>query len=94
MSKPRLEALTEKRDQINAQIQAVKNKAQVQQRNDETRRKILIGGVILKRIKDGLSNEEELMTWLNEGLTKDNERALFSLAPLGEKNNQTADLKK
>ena len=83
-NKSKLDSLTEKRDQLNAQIQAIKAKEQAQKRKDDTRRKVLIGGVIMKRVKDGKMPYADLKSLLNEELTKDNDRALFELEKLHE----------
>ena len=81
MSKTKLESLTEKRDQINAQIQALKSKEQAQKRKDETRRKILIGGMITKMLKIGDMPQERLNQLLDKYLDNDKDRAMFDLPP-------------
>lgn len=81
MNKSRLEALNAKRDQLNAQIQALKAKEQGQQRKDETRRKVLIGGVVLKMLKIGEMPQERLEQILDKHLDSNRDRALFGLSP-------------
>ena len=80
MKKNRLDALTEKRDQINAHIQAIKSREQTQKRKDDTRRKILIGAIVLKMVKSGEMPKERLAEILGKHLTKPNERKLFDLS--------------
>lgn len=80
MNKNKLDALTEKRDQINAQIQAIKAREKEQQRKDDTRRKVLIGSVVLKMLKTGEMPEERLNTILDKHLDKQRDRDLFELA--------------
>ena len=49
----RLKALAQKQAQIKAQIQALKARGTTKARKDDTRRKVLLGGVILKLVKEG-----------------------------------------
>lgn len=79
MKKDRLDTLTKKRDQINAQIQSIKAKEQSQQRKDDTRRKVLIGGIIMKMVKTGEMPKDRLDAMLNKYLDQDRDRALFDL---------------
>ncbi len=81
MKQNKLEALTAKREQINAQIQALRAKQQSQQRKQETRRKILIGGVVLKMLKTGEMPKERLTALLDKHLASARDRALFDLPP-------------
>ncbi|WP_069107191.1 hypothetical protein [Xylella fastidiosa] len=78
----RLKALELKQAQIKAQIQAIKARDTVQERKDDTRRKVLIGSVVLKLIKDGKLEQAQINQWLDDALTAVRDRALFDL---GEK---------
>jgi hypothetical protein len=51
-------------------------------RQDDTRRKILVGAIVLTRVAQGKLPESELRTWLDAALTRTNDRALFDL-PVG-----------
>ena len=75
----RLDTLTAKRDQLNAQIQALRAREQAQKRKDDTRRKVLIGSVFLKMIKAGEMKQEQLDRILDKHLEKERDRALFGL---------------
>ena len=75
----RLESLTAKRDQLNAQIQAIRAREQAHKRKDDTRRKVLIGSVFLKMIKTGEMQQEQLDRILDKHLDKERDRALFGL---------------
>ena len=75
-----IDALTVRRDQINARIQALRVREQAQARKDEVHRKILIGGVVLARIKAGRIPQEWLDKILDD-LTSNRDRALFGLPP-------------
>ena len=49
-------------------------------RKEDTRRKILIGALVLARVQQGRFSEEELKSWLDEALTRADDRALFGLS--------------
>jgi hypothetical protein len=68
----KLEKLNLKREQLNAQIQAIKSK-------EDTRRKVLIGGVVMKMLKTGEMPQERLTQILDKHLSQDADRALFEL---------------
>ncbi len=48
-------------------------------RKADTRRKILIGASVLARIEQGRFSQTELTSWLNQALTRADDRALFDL---------------
>ena len=48
-------------------------------RQDDTRRKILVGAILLARVEQGRFSEAELRKWLDEALTRSDDRALFGL---------------
>ena len=72
----------ERLKQLKAQKQAVlareKKKLSDQQRKDDTRRKILLGSYLLKKMEDE-ANKEKILADLNEYLTEDRDRKLFNL---------------
>lgn len=78
----RLKALQEKQEQIKAQIQKLKAVDQAKQRKEDTRKKVLLGGVVLKLIKQGKLKQTQVDSWLNESLTAERDRALFGLSAL------------
>ena len=51
-------------------------------RSEDTRRKILVGAVILARVERGEWPQEKLLAMLDAVLTRDDDRALFDLAPI------------
>ena len=79
MATSQLEKLTKKREQLNAKIQAIKTKEAANKRKEDTRRKILIGGVVLKMLKTGEMPQERLTQILDKHLDKAADRALFDL---------------
>lgn len=48
-------------------------------RKTDTRRKVLVGAIVLARVEQGRLPESELRAWLNEALTREEDRALFNL---------------
>lgn len=48
-------------------------------RKADTRRKILIGAIVLARIEQGRLPKTEVSAWLNDALTRPDDRALFDL---------------
>jgi len=72
----------ERLKQLKAQKQAVlareKKKLSEQQRKEETRRKILLGSYLLKKMENEV-NKEKILAELNEYLTEDRDRKLFGL---------------
>jgi hypothetical protein len=79
----RLKALEQKQAQIKAQIQALKAREAAQDRKDDTRRKVLIGGFVLAQMKKkGISYNQMIYEDARfvDTLNKDRDRALFGLA--------------
>jgi hypothetical protein len=53
----------------------------LRERKAATRRKILVGGVVLAKLERGEIDHEQFRSWLNHALTRADERALFDLPP-------------
>ena len=72
----------EKLNQLKAQKQAAlareKAKQKVQERKNDTRRKILLGSYLLKKMEDE-AEKQKILAGLNEYLTEDRDRKLFDL---------------
>ena len=72
----------ERLKQLKAQKQAVlereKKKISDQQRKEDTRRKILLGSYLLKKMEDE-TGKTKILAELNEYLTEDRDRKLFGL---------------
>jgi len=75
----KLAALLEKEAQIKAQIQSLKQRENEAERKKETRRKILIGGAILAKVKRGDWHPQQLRDLLDAELQADRDRDLFEL---------------
>lgn len=50
------------------------------ERNSETRRKILVGSVVLAKVREGEIAERDFRDWMDRALSRDGDRALFDLA--------------
>ena len=72
----------EKLQAIKARRQALVNrekaKQKEQERKDETRRKILLGSYLLKKMEDE-AEKQKILAEINEYLTEDRDRKLFGL---------------
>lgn len=76
----KLEELLKKREQLNAQIQKERNKLSSQQRKEDTRRKILLGALVMEMMKKGELDEKKIMKRLDGFLTSDIDRKLFNFS--------------
>ena len=78
----KIEAQLDKLKQLKAQKQAIeareKTKQKEQERKDDTRRKILLGSYLIKKMQNE-ANKEKILAELNEYLTEDRDRQLFGL---------------
>ena len=78
----KIEAQFEKLKQLKAQKQAIeareRTKQKEQQRKDDTRRKILLGSYLIKKMQNE-ANKEKILAELNEYLTENRDRQLFDL---------------
>ena len=81
--KKKIEAQLEKLKQLKAQKQAIeareRTKQKEQQRKDDTRRKILLGSYLIKKMQSNEANKEKILAELHEYLTEDRDRQLFDL---------------
>ena len=83
----KIEAQLEKLKQLKAQKQAIeareKTKKKEQERKDDTRRKILLGSYLIKKMQNE-ANKEKILAELNEYLTENRDRQLFDLSNIEE----------
>ena len=84
----KIEAQLEKLKQLKAQKQAIeareKTKQKEQERKDDTRRKILLGSYLIKKIQSNEANKDKVLAELDDYLTEDRDRQLFNLPPINE----------
>ncbi len=75
----KLDELLKKREQLNAQIQKERNKHTQQKRKEDTRRKILLGALMMEMMNKGELDEKKIMKRLDGFLSRDTDRQLFDL---------------
>ena len=79
----KIETQLEKLKQLKAQKQAIeareRAKQKEQDRKDDTRRKILLGSYLIKKMESNEANKQKILADLNEYLTEDRDRKLFNL---------------
>ncbi len=84
MSK-RLEQLLKKREELSAQIQKIRAREATQKRKENTRRKILLGALVMEMMSKGELDRDKLMKRLDGFLTREIDRKLFELPVLEER---------
>ncbi len=76
-AREKLKTLEDRQKRADARHKALAVK---QTRKQDTRRKILVGAIVLARAQRDEVSRSQLLTWLNESLTRPDDRALFDLA--------------
>ena len=76
----RLEELLKKREQLNAQIQKARARESAQIRKEDTRRKILLGALMVQMMEKGELDKGKILKKLDGFLTRDLDRKLFDLS--------------
>ena len=74
----KLKALKTKQQRVDARARALASR---RAREEDTRRKILIGAAVLARVDRNELDHDDLQAWLDAHLTRDDDRALFELPP-------------
>jgi hypothetical protein len=72
----RLKQLKAKQQRIEARRRSLESR---RTRRDDTRRKILVGAVVLAKVEQGVIQESVLRGWLEGALTRAEDRELFNL---------------
>jgi hypothetical protein len=76
-----ISVLEEKLRQLKAREQAAEARRRSlesrRKRKDDTRRKILVGAIVLAKVEHGELDAGRLRGWLDAALTRDDDRALF-----------------
>jgi large subunit ribosomal protein L7/L12 len=75
----RLQQLKLRQQRLEARRRAT---AEFKERKADTRRKILLGGIILEKLRQGELDRQVISDWLERGLTRAQDRALFDLPPM------------
>jgi chromosome segregation ATPase len=72
----KLTQLKARQQRLEARKRAVETR---RERRADTRRKILLGGVLLAKVRAGEISQEQLRAWLDPALTRTQDRTLFEL---------------
>lgn len=79
----RIDALEQRLKQLKVQHQRSEARKRTQEarrsRREDTRRKILVGAVVLAKVDQGVIDGAQLMGWLDGALSRPDDRALFGL---------------
>lgn len=79
----KLQKLEQRRAKIAAEIQKIRARETAQTRKVDTRRKIIVGAMILGMVERGEGMPKNaFLTALDKHLLRDQDRILFDLAPL------------
>ena len=84
----RLEQWLKKQEELKAQIRKEKNKLVLAECKKDTRRKILLGALMLDMTKKGELDEKKIMKRLDGFLSRDTDRKLFDFSISTTKSNQ------
>ena len=80
----RIATLQERLQQLKARQQRIvarqKTLESRRHRKEDTRRKILVGAIVLAKADQGKFDQAQLRCWLDEELTRSDDRELFDLA--------------
>jgi hypothetical protein len=87
----RIRRLEEQKAKVLADLQAAKARFARKERAEDTRRKILVGGMILDQVATGDWSSEKLLAAMAEYLDRASDRALFGLEPKPEVTAQPAE---
>jgi molecular chaperone GrpE (heat shock protein) len=81
----RINHLETKLQQLKAQQQRVAAQARAlasrRTRQQETRRKLLVGATVLALVDRNVIDHDDVQAWLDAELTREDDRALFDLPP-------------
>lgn len=75
----RLKQLKAKQHQVDTRRRTLESR---KSRKEDTRRKILLGAIVLARMERGEISESTVRQWLSAALTRPDDRALFNLPPI------------
>ncbi len=84
----RLKELKNRQQRVSARQRALEVR---RSRKSDTRRKILVGAIVLAKVEAGELDEKRFRQWLDAALTRAEDRALFDLAPAASTGERTAD---
>ena len=74
----RLKQLKLRQQRVDSRKRAIET---MRERKAETRRQFVVGSVILAKVQEGAMDAIQLRDWLDQTLTRKDDRALFHLPP-------------
>ncbi len=78
----KLQKLEARKAKIAAEISRIRGREAAQARKDDTRRKIIVGGLVWGMVQRGeVVDKNGLLAALDKSLTRPQDRALFNLPP-------------
>jgi hypothetical protein len=81
----RIDPLEQRLKQLKVQQQRTQARKRTQEarrsRREDTRRKILVGAIVLAKVDQGVIGAQQLRGWLDGALTREDDRVLFGLTP-------------
>ncbi len=89
----KLEQLLKKQEELKVQIRKEKNKLDQAERKLDTRRKILLGALMIDMMKKGELDEKKIMKRLDSFLSRDTDRKLFDFPLIKTQSNPTLQTK-
>ena len=78
-NKQKLEELEAKKKKLELEAKRLKSSISKKERTEDTRRKILLGSLLMAKVENGQWSQENLMGELDGFLTRDIDRKLFGL---------------
>lgn len=84
----KLQQLKLRQQRVDARKRAL---LQDRERKTETRRRILVGAVILEKMRSGEMEAKTILAWLDQALSRAGDRALFDLPPLSTPSRMAAE---
>jgi len=82
-----LEKLLQQKKSLDLKISRARKKTADQKRKDDTRRKILVGAVVMEKMKKDNQLNEQVNKLLADNLVHDRDRVLFGLPILSKTEN-------
>ncbi|MCD9550811.1 hypothetical protein GLP21_19540 [Photobacterium carnosum] len=80
----KLEKITKQIEALQAKANAEKNREREKSRKEETRKKILIGAMVLDGMSKNQDYQSKMLKNIDKYLTAERDRKLFNLTPINE----------
>jgi hypothetical protein len=85
----KIERMKQRQKKLASDIRKEENKLKNQDRKSDTRRKIIMGAIVIAHMKNDAEFRVVCERLQREGVKSDVDRALFNLEPLSKKENKT-----